>query len=650
MRRRAPELSSERSSAGRRASPPTALLHDPDSRDANRSWLAFHDPVEILVAEQRSAVPQMLDQVAEATRAGAWAVGFVTYEASPAFDPALVTHAADAMPYAWWALFDRADRVAIDTVFAQQGVDGTGLAQPTLTPPALSVAPLSWHPLVTQRAHRTALLAIKDAIARGDTYQVNLTFPLETSFERDPFALFATLIRAQRPPLGAWIDTGTIALCSASPELFFRRQGERLITRPMKGTARRGRFLAEDRAHLDRLRASTKERAENVMIVDMMRNDLGRIARPGSVTVPQLFTVETYPTVHQMTSTVVAESSASLREVFTALFPCASITGAPKVSTMGIIRTLEPHPRGIYTGTIGVVEPGGDARFSVAIRTVTVDRARRTARYGTGGGIVWDSDAEREYEECRTKALILTASRPQFDLLETLVWRPRRGFLLLDRHLERLRASAAFFGRPCDTARVIAALEQAIREHVGPDLDADRPRPGRPEAGQHGPGRWRVRLIVAPNGRPSVTAVPFPCAGRETWSVALDDRPVASDDPFLFHKTTHRPRYEQAQARRPDVDEVLLFNEHGELTESCRANLVLRFGDRFVTPPQRCGLLAGTYRAELLARGRLEERILHTSDLARADAVLLVNAVRGFVRARLIAEAATKAAKTGRSA
>ncbi len=609
-----------------------ALLHDPDGPDASRSWIAFQDPVDILVADHRAEVAPMLDAVSRATAAGAWAVGFVTYEASPAFDPALVTHAADQLPYAWWALFERAERVAIDKVFQQHGI---GASEPSA---------LDWHPLIAQAEHHAALHAIKAAIARGDTYQVNFTFPLEAPFDGDPFALFARLIRAQRPPLGAWVDTGNLALCSASPELFFRRQGQRLITRPMKGTARRGRFLAEDRDHLNRLRASPKERAENVMIVDMMRNDLGKIARAGSVAVPQIFTVETYPTVHQMTSTVVAESQASLREIFTALFPCASITGAPKVSTMGIIHTLEPFPRGLYTGTIGVVEPGGDARFSVAIRTVTVDRSRRSARYGTGGGIVWDSDAAREYEECRTKALILTASRPDFDLLETLLWRPRRGYLLLDRHLERLRTSAAFFGRPFDEARVVASLLEAAKRFSADEVTARRQGAG-PRT-----SRQRVRLTVAANGRPTVTAVAFPCTGREVWSLALDDRPVASDDPFLFHKTTHRPRYEEAIARHPDADEVLLFNERGELTETCRANVVLRFGDRFLTPPQRCGLLAGTYRAELLARGRLEERVLHARDLVQADAILLINAVRGFIRADLTAEAARKAAMTDRSA
>jgi para-aminobenzoate synthetase/4-amino-4-deoxychorismate lyase len=277
-----------------------------------------------------------------------------------------------------------------------------------------------------------------------------------------------------------------------------------------------------------------------------------------------------------------------------------------------------------------VVEPGGDARFSVAIRTVTVDRERRVARYGTGGGIVWDSDADGEYEECRTKALILTTAHPRFDLLETILWRPRRGFYLLDRHLERLRTSAAFLARPFDSTRVVTALEEAARGF--------------------GAERWRVRLTVDPNGRPQVDAELFPRADRQTWTVDLDDRPVASDDPLLFHKTSHRVRYEQAMRRRPDVDEVLLFNERGELTESCRANLVVRVGKRFLTPPRESGLLAGTFRAELLARGRLEERILHASDLATADSVLLVNALRGFIRVQLTGRAALEAVKTRRSA
>lgn len=577
--------------------PLTALLYQPE----DACWLALAQPREILVAERRDQVAGVCAAAAAAAKDGAWAVGFLTYEAAPAFDPALVAHDSAGEPYAWWAVFADAQRVDADAAIARA--------------PALDLA---WQPRIGEAAYLRSVAAIKSAIARGDTYQVNLTFPLEADFAGDPLRLFLSLVRAQRPPHAAFIDSGRFAFCSASPELFFERRGQRLIARPMKGTARRGRFLDEDLEAAATLVCSAKERAENVMIVDMMRNDLGRVARPGSVRVPSLFTVETYSTVHQLTSTIEAESDAPLGSLLAALFPCASITGAPKVSTTRIIRDLEPHPRGVYTGAIGRLAPGGDALFSVAIRTVTVDRQQRRARYGTGGGIVWDSDPAREYEECRIKALILTAARPRFDLIETLLWRPRRGYFLLARHLARLAASARFFARPCDETRVRSALEQAIAGF----------RTREPASA------WRVRLRLDAGGRADVEAVPLARRPRRPWTFAVDDRPVDARDPFLCHKTTHRARYEQATARRPDVDEVLLFNRDGALTEGCRSNLVLTIGGCRLTPQRSCGLLDGTLRGALLARGRIAEAVLTRDDLARAEAIHLINGVRGIVPAR----------------
>lgn len=563
-------------------------------------------------ARARAQVLEGVERAARAAAEGAWAVGFLAYEAAPAFDPTLATHAGGDLPFAGWAIFD-----------PQQTSDVTAALEAALasTAHARERRPLVWQPLVPRAAHRQAIQAIKAAIARGDSYQTNLTFPLEASFEGDPWPLFLSLCRAQRPPYGAFFDFGRFAFCSASPELFFTRTGRRLATRPMKGTAGRGNDLAQDRAAVERLCSSEKERAENIMIVDMMRNDLGRIAEPGSVRVTRLLRVESYPTVHQLTSSIEAESDAPLVEVLRALFPCASITGAPKVATMDLIRRLEPHARGVYTGALGVLQPGGDARFSVAIRTVTVDRQQRTARFGTGGGIVWDSDADPEYQECRTKALILTTPQPTFGLLETLLWRPAGGYLLLERHLDRLRASAERLARPLDTAAIMQALERAAQ--------------------RFGRARQRVRLTVDHQGRPRVEAWPLGAVSRARWRVDLDDRPVSSHDLFLFHKTTWRLRYNQALARRRDLDDVLLFNQRGELTESCRANLVLRFGQRFVTPPVACGLIAGTCRAALLDRGRLEEAVLKPTDLARADSVYLINALRGIVEVILTGRAAT---------
>ncbi len=580
-------------------SPPTALLHLSESGQ----WLAFYQPREILVAEHLDQVSQICDRAGAAAEAGNWVVGFLTYEASPAFDTDLKTHASAGEPYAWWAIFDQAHTVEIDSALEKAEPHG-----------------LKWQPKITETAHAEAVAAIKSAIAQGDTYQVNLTFPLEATFSGDPLQLFLSLVRAQWPPYAAFIEAGRFSVCSASPELFFERRGRRIVTRPMKGTARRGRFLAEDHAAMENLRASPKERAENVMIVDMMRNDLGRIAQPGSVHVPELFTVETYATLHQLTSIVEATTDANLGAILAALFPCASITGAPKASTMGIIHHLEQQPRGIYTGAIGLLKPGGDARFSVAIRTVTVDKKNSCVRYGTGGGITWDSIPKSEFEECRTKALILENSCPLFDLIETFLWRPSTGYFLLEYHLRRLGESAQYFGRPFEQEDIREALAAAAAGF------ATEPQ-GTPR---------RVRLSLSPRGEIQIESTVLTRGTRTSWTLALDDRPVDERDPFLFHKTTQRRRYEEAKERRPEVDEILLWNRNHELTEGCRTNLVLAIAGRMLTPKRSCGLLAGTFRAALLARGRIEEAVLTQADLARADSLYLVNSVRGILPARWV--------------
>ncbi len=563
-------------------------------------WLGFGKPLRTLTARRITEVIPVLERVEAACRDGAWAVGFLTYEASPAFDVRYVTHPPTALPVAAWVLFDHA--VPLDI-------------EPQLD---LATAPiLDWQPRQTSAQYRQSLAAIHRHIEAGDTYQVNYTFPLESRFEGDPLSLFLALARAQHPAHAAYLDLGRFAIASVSPELFFRHDSQgRLVTRPMKGTARRGRTMTEDQAAIKDLAASEKQRAENLMIVDMMRNDLGRIAVPGSVAVPSLFDVETYPTIHQMTSTVTARSESSLVDTLAALFPCASITGAPKIRTMELIHTLEREPRGVYTGTMGVIAPGARARLNVAIRTVTVDRATATARYGTGGGIVWDSDAAREYDECRAKALVLTATPPTFALLETILWRPRTGYFLLERHLDRLTDSARYFHRPCDRD----AIRQALLA----------------EAAGFPAQRQRVRLTVDRAGGPRIEATSMPCTGRTHWRVRLDSHPIDEQNPFLFHKTTHRAIYDAASARHPDVDEVVLWNMRGELTEACRANLVLRFGSKWQTPARHCGLLGGTYRAALLDRGRVREAVLPASALTEADAVYLVNAIRGWIRVNVV--------------
>lgn len=575
-----------------------AVLRD----GARGEWLEFANPRAIVTAAALGEVVPALERAEAWANDGGYAVGFIAYEAAPALDPALETHSLHDFPLVWFGLYDVPSILsASDTPLAQAP---THLAEP----------PTDWIPNVSRATYDAAIARVRDHIARGDTYQVNYTLRLNARPDEDAWALFRRLVRAQPNSYAAFVDTGRYAIASASPELFLRREGARLTTLPMKGTAPRGRFPREDRERADRLWHSEKNRAENVMIVDMARNDLGRIARVGSVSVPHLWQIERYPTVWQMTSTVTAESDASFVEILRATFPAASITGAPKRRTMQLIAALEAEPRRVYTGAIGYLAPQRRAQFNVAIRTAVVDRQTRCAQYGVGGGIVWDSEAGDEYSEVRHKARVLTEPAREFSLLESLRWTPEEGFWLLDEHLRRLRASADYFDYPFEQARIVQALEGGVRALP--------------------PTVHKVRLLLARDGSLSVSAAPIQ-PPREPVRLALARTPVDSNARLLFHKTTRREVYDAALAERGGADDVLLWNERGELTETCTSNIVLQVGDEYFTPPIECGLLGGTLRAALLDEGKLVERVLRLEDVPRADALYRINSVRGWQKVTL---------------
>ena len=561
-------------------------------------WRRFVNPVRVVVAETAADVAAALREIDRSVEEeGLYAAGYLAYEAGAAFGLATYAPDPDAPPLLWFGLFrdyEPVDAPAADTTYSFG----------------------EWQPSLAFDVYEAAIGRIKDAIAAGDTYQINYTFPLRATFEGDPWALFTNLAAAQRADYCAYVDMGRFVVCSASPELFFRLDGLTLTSRPMKGTAPRGLTSADDRRQIDWLRNSEKNRAENVMIVDMIRNDFGRIARTGSVAVPALFTIERYPTLLQMTSTVTAETASPLSEILAATFPCASITGAPKVSTMRIINDLEPNPRGVYTGSIGFIAPGRRAQFNVAIRTATIDRQRGRAVYHVGSGVVWDSDARDEYDECLLKARVLHA-RPDnaadFRLLESLRWTPDEGYFLLEYHLKRLVESAEYFNFRLDRAAVESALAEAAAALPGPS---------------------KIRLLADRAGQIESEALPLEKGAPPVpLGVGLALQPVSPADVYLYHKTTRREAYDAARASRPDCDDVILWNERGELTESTVANLVLEIDGRRYTPPASSGLLAGTMRACLLERGELTERVLLPADLSRASRIWLINSVRGWMPA-----------------
>ncbi len=563
-------------------------------RDASSGrWRLFERPVEVVTATRVDEVLPALRRVEQACEArGLYASGFLSYEAAPAFDAALKTHAPDGFPLVWFGLFDTPQERSLDELISSGAVRDE-----------------QWEASVSAARYRAVFEELQELIHSGESYQINYTYRLHTRLQSDPFALFLQLASAHAPPFGAYVDTGEWAVCSVSPELFFHRAGSRIESRPMKGTAARGLWFEQDLEHARRLRESEKERAENVMIVDMVRNDLGRIARTGTVSATNVFDVERYPTVLQLTSTVSAETDATLVEVLSALFPAASITGTPKARAMEIIADIECSPRRLYTGAIGFVEPGGRAQFNVAIRTVVVNHATRQAEYGIGGGIVADSNPTEEWHESQLKSKVLAALPPSFDLLETMLWTPDGGYVLLGRHLKRLLQSADYFLFQADVLEIRESLERYAMT-----------LPRTPH---------RVRLLVSRSGGVAIEARPHDM-DRGFDDVALAAEPIDRANPFLYHKTTNRTIYEEAVAARPGFQDVILFNDRGEATESTIANLVVEIGGELLTPPVECGLLPGTLRAHLLDERRIRERPIAVDELATASACYLVNSVRGF--------------------
>lgn len=474
--------------------------------------------------------------------------------------------------------------------------------------------------------------AVKSYIEAGDTYQVNYTLKLAFDFSGSAEDLYRVLRRNQHVSYGALIKNGARRILSFSPELFFMKQDDTLTVRPMKGTIRRGRTLAEDREYAHFLKHDIKNRSENVMIVDLLRNDLGRLSPlngTGGVAVKSLFDVETYETLHQMTSTVQGKirPDTPLAEMFRALFPCGSVTGAPKIRTMEIIRELEKEDRGVYTGAIGYLAPTGEAAFNVPIRTVVLDGKR--GEMGIGSGIVWDSDPVSEWEECRLKGRFLTDPVPEFRLIETLLWQPDKGYWLLGPHLDRLAESAAYFGFPHDRDMVEKRLADEAASFVN-------------EQGR------RVRLTLAKDGSIDISSsecpaeisdVPEQGETAELPQVRFSDQRTDSLSPYLYHKTTVRELYdrEREKAARDGFFEVLFVNEKDEVTEGSFTSVFIRKDGIFYTPPIDCGLLPGIFRSYFLAANpdQVKEKILTREDLETAEEVYVANSVRGLVRVGL---------------
>ena len=556
---------------------------------------------EVIVATSPAEVRPALERIERGVAQGLHAAGFVSYEAATGLDTGLVTRAPGELPLLWFGLFS--ERAPLDA--------------PAEATPAGGYRTSGWTNSLTGAEYARAVAEIRELIARGHTYQVNFTMRQRFRFAGEPAAFYADLCRCQPTPYSAYIDAGRYQILSASPELFFRVQEGVLTTRPMKGTAARGRWWQEDEEAKQRLRETPKERAENLMIVDLLRNDMGMVSATGSVEVSALFDVETLGTVHQMTSTIRSrlKEGIGLTALFRALFPCGSVTGAPKKRTMEIIAGLEDSPRGIYTGCIGYFSPGGEAQFSVAIRTIVIDAATGRGELGIGSGITYDSQAKAEYAECLAKGRFAREKPRDFHLIESLLFEVGKGYFLLERHLERLKRSATYFAFPLEAAAAEKALE---------------------EIGSRLIGRQKVRLILSRTGEIVCEVAPIGAEPEErNLTGAFARRTADSADPFLYHKTSCRELYAAEAALRPECADVIFTNERGEVTEGAISNIVARIDGELVTPPLACGLLPGVFREELLENGAIRERVICRKELERAEEIFLVNSVRKWRRVQL---------------
>jgi para-aminobenzoate synthetase/4-amino-4-deoxychorismate lyase len=569
-----------------------------DMRPGGAGARLYEGPGEQVAAHAIDEVQPALFRLREAVAAGRHVAGFIAYEAAYALEPKLrgVAREGDG-PLLWFGLFDGYRTVEGEELLGDAAGSWTGTPSPRIARPDY---------LATVAKVREHLLA-------GDFYQANLTFGCDVALMGPPLAIYAKLRnRAQAGWAGVVRHPGGWLL-SLSPEQFFTIKDGIIEARPMKGTAARASDAAEDRAVVSKLAADPKQRAENMMIVDLLRNDLARVAEAGTVEVPELFAVETYPTVHQMVSRVTAKLRENVEPVtvLQTLFPCGSITGAPKLAAIQALRSLEPEARGAYTGSMGWIEPGGDTAFNVLIRTLELAEGASTARLGLGSGLVVDSRLEDEWDECLLKGKFVTPDEADFDLIETMRFDPHSGVIDLDRHLDRLKNSANDLDFHFDRHAARNELQAATFRRKEPAM---------------------VRLLLSPKGSMAIELKPMPEPQRGPVEVAVRPLPVDPADFRLRYKTTARGFLDQAR-KDGGAFETVFVDREGRLTEGSFTNVFVKRDDRLLTPPLERGLMPGLLRQQLLDEGKAEEADLTPDDLAQG--FLIGNMVRGLMKARL---------------
>ena len=564
------------------------------------SWRIFSSPLGVLYTHDLHRVRDVLNEVQnKVEKKKLIAAGYLSYEAAPAFDNAYSVNEKGSFPLICFGLFKD---YKIEKSLASQNLKSAEIKE--------------WEIATDRSLYESHLKYIKDQIKLGNTYQVNYTLRNYSNCISNPYGFF--LEKAQDAPYAAFIESDEHTIISASPELFFKLSGESLICKPMKGTSKRGKTLHEDIALMEELKNSEKDKAENIMITDMLRNDMGKISDTGSVKVLSEFDIEKYSTVWQMTSSIKSRTSTSITGIFEALFPCASVTGAPKVSSMKIISEIEDQPREIYTGAIGYIAPNNEAQFSVPIRTILSHKRACRSVYGTGSGIVWDSESQKEWDECQNKSAILSASCQNFELFETMRWESSKRIFLEKLHLDRLKDSAEFYNFKFHREKINDKLQNYLK-NLEPESEKI------------------IRLFLAKDGEIRLTTSTYKEQNKDKPQfISFAMRPVNSEDRSLYHKTTNRSIYENAIGENPDCEDILLWNEVGNITESTVSNVIFKKDNEYYTPPVSCGLLSGTYRAHLISQGNLKERIIPKAEIDLYSEIYLINSVRGKYTVKLI--------------
>jgi len=579
----------------------TILLESFSSGNDSRSFL-FKNCVETITADNITDVIPAMKRIEKLVEQGFHAAGYVGYEAGAAFNKDLpVSRFSNALPLLLFGIFKQREEIKKEN------------ATEYLSAPFCIGKPVF---SVSQEQFTSAVKTIKQYIANGDTYQVNYTIRARFPFSGDPTTIYRHICNNQRSEYCTCINIGAIQILSASPELFFSLKDSIITMKPMKGTMGRHLTADGDNEHREKLKNSEKERAENLMIVDLVRNDLGMIAETGSVQVTSLFDVETYPTVHQMTSTVQAtlKKEIGITDVFSALFPCGSVTGAPKRRTMEIIDNLESDPREVYCGAIGYISPAREAVFSVAIRTAVLDHTQHRCTLGIGGGITWDSDPLAEFNEAISKSAFMTRTVPDFELIESLR-HDTAGYLLLEQHLKRLYDSARYFDFRFDRY----TIEEKLKE-ISSTLNIAS----------------KVRIVLHKSGEVTITSerLPKSCRDNVTW-ISVSRMLQDQENQFLYHKTTNRQLYDDERKKHPDCYDTIFLNRHGEITEGSYNSIVISIDGKLLTPALGCGLLPGVLRQELLTVGAISEAVLTLKELQSAEKIWLVNSVRGWQECKM---------------